>query len=51
MTTWQKPTFTEVSMNAEIGPCQEDLGGRGNAPSAPAWMEVETPSYAESQPA
>ena len=32
MTTWQKPEFTEVSMNAEIGSYQEDFGGRGNAP-------------------
>lgn len=34
MTTWQKPNFTEVSMNAEIGSYQEDFGGRGNAPPA-----------------
>ena len=32
MTTWQKPDFTEVSMNAEIGSYQEDSGGRGNVP-------------------
>jgi len=32
MTTWQKPYFTEVSMNAEIGSYQEDDGGRGNVP-------------------
>jgi hypothetical protein len=32
MTTWQKPEFTEVSMNAEIGSYQEDFGGRGNFP-------------------
>ena len=32
MTTWQKPEFTEVSMNAEIGSYQEDFGGRGNPP-------------------
>jgi hypothetical protein len=32
MTTWQKPEFTEVSMNAEIGSYQEDFGGRGNVP-------------------
>jgi hypothetical protein len=32
MTTWQKPYFTEVSMNAEIGSYQEDFGDRGNAP-------------------
>ena len=25
MTTWQKPYFTEVSMNAEIGSYQEDF--------------------------
>jgi len=43
MTTWQKPEFTEVSMNAEIGSYQEDFGGRGNVPpSAPARMEAET---------
>ena len=36
MTTWQKPYFTELSMNAEIGSYQEDFGGRGNPPpSAP----------------
>lgn len=32
MTTWKKPEFTELSMNAEIGSYQEDFGGRGNAP-------------------
>jgi len=32
MTTWQKPYFTEVSMNAEIGSYQEDSGGGGNVP-------------------
>jgi len=31
MTTWQKPEFTELSMNAEIGSYQEDFGG-GNQP-------------------
>ena len=40
MTTWQKPSFTEVSMNAEIGSYQEDFGGRGNVP--PARTEVQT---------
>jgi hypothetical protein len=45
MTTWQKPFFTEVSMNAEIGSYQEDFGGRGNAPpTAPARTEAETHS-------
>jgi hypothetical protein len=44
MTTWQKPSFSEVSMNAEIGSYQEDFGGRGNAPPAPARMEAETES-------
>jgi hypothetical protein len=39
MTTWQKPDFTEVSMNAEIGSYQEDFGGR-NVP--PARTEAET---------
>ena len=40
MTMWQKPYFTEVSMNAEIGSYQEDFGGRGNAPPiAPARIE------------
>jgi hypothetical protein len=43
MTTWQKPDFTEVSMNAEIGAYQEDFGGRGNAPPrAHARTEAET---------
>jgi len=42
MTTWQKPYFTEVSMNAEIGSYQEDFGGRGNRPPiAPARTEAE----------
>jgi hypothetical protein len=42
MTTWQKPYFTEVSMNAEIGSYQEDFGGRGNAPPiSPARAEAE----------
>jgi hypothetical protein len=35
MTTWQKPSFTELSMNAEIGSYQEDFGGGGNAPPRP----------------
>jgi hypothetical protein len=43
MTTWQKPNFTEVSMNAEIGSYQEDFGGRGNAPPS-ARTEAETQS-------
>jgi hypothetical protein len=43
MTTWQKPEFIEVSMNAEIGSYQEDFGGRGNAPPiVPARTQVET---------
>ena len=29
---WQKPAFTELSMNAEIGSYQEDFGSRGNPP-------------------
>jgi len=29
---WQKPEFTDVAMNAEIGSYQEDGGGGGNAP-------------------
>jgi hypothetical protein len=45
MTTWQKPCFTEVSMNAEIGSYQEDFGGRGNAPpTTPTRTEAETPN-------
>ena len=43
MTTWQKPYFIEVSMNAEIGSYQEDCTGRGNAPPAPARTEAEKP--------
>jgi hypothetical protein len=31
---WQKPEFTEISMNAEIGSYQEDFGSRGNPPIA-----------------
>lgn len=41
MTTWQKPYFTDVSMNAEIGSYQEDFGGRGNPPPAPAAADAE----------
>jgi len=41
MTTWQKPNFTEVSMNAEIGSYQEDFGGRGNTPPAPTQIETQ----------
>ena len=41
MTTWQKPYFTEVSMNAEIGSYQEDFGGRNVPPIAPARTEAE----------
>lgn len=33
MTTWQKPEFTELSMNAEIGSYQEDFGGRNQPPA------------------
>ena len=47
MTTWEKPSFTELTMNAEIGSYQEDAGGRGNPPivddeedSAPADAEA-----------
>jgi hypothetical protein len=40
MTTWQKPDFTELSMNAEIGSYQEDSGGGGNVP--PARTEADT---------
>jgi len=43
MTTWQKPAFIEVSMNAEIGSYQEDTGGRGNAPPIAARTEAEVP--------
>jgi hypothetical protein len=32
MRDWQKPAFTELAMNAEIGSYQEDTGGRGNPP-------------------
>jgi hypothetical protein len=41
MTTWQKPYFTEVSMNAEIGSYQEDFGGGNVPPIAPARTEAE----------
>jgi len=41
MTTWHKPSFTEVSMNAEIGSYQEDFGGGNVPPSAPARTEAE----------
>jgi hypothetical protein len=30
--SWQKPEFTELVMNAEIGSYQEDSGSRGNPP-------------------
>ncbi len=45
MTTWEKPCFTELSMNAEIGSYQEDAGGRGNPPIAD--QESETTSEEE----
>lgn len=45
MTTWQKPVFTELSMNAEIGSYQEDFGGRGNVP--PARIETENDEKAK----
>jgi hypothetical protein len=41
MTTWQKPYFTEVSMNAEIGSYQEDFGGGNSPPIVPARAEAE----------
>lgn len=44
MTTWQKPVFTELSMNAEIGSYQEDFGGRGNVPPR---TEAETDEKAK----
>lgn len=31
-TTWQKPEFTELSMNAEIGSYQEDFDTWENPP-------------------
>jgi hypothetical protein len=40
MTMWQKPEFTEVSMNAEIGSYQEDFGGGNVPPRAPARTEA-----------
>jgi hypothetical protein len=40
MTTWQKPYFTDVSMNAEIGSYQEDFGG-GNVPPIAPVAETE----------
>ena len=43
MTTWQKPTFIDLSMNAEIGSYQEDFNGRGNPPPATAREEAEKP--------
>jgi hypothetical protein len=39
MTTWKKPQFTELSMNAEIGSYQEDFGGRGNVPPKASTQE------------
>jgi hypothetical protein len=42
MTTWQKPYFTDVSMNAEIGSYQEDFGGGGNVPPRATRTEAET---------
>jgi hypothetical protein len=48
MTMWQKPQFTDVSMNAEIGSYQEDFGGRGNVPPrAPARPERRTDEKAK----
>jgi hypothetical protein len=40
---WQKPAFTELAMNAEIGSYQEDFGSRGNPPvlDEAATAEVE----------
>jgi len=48
MATWNKPYFTELSMNAEIGSYQEDGGGSGNAPPvAPASTASEEPRDGE----
>jgi hypothetical protein len=42
MTPWQKPSFTELSMNAEIGAYQEDFGDRDNTPPIkPSRAEAE----------
>jgi hypothetical protein len=41
MTTWQKPEFTDVSMNAEIGSYQEDTGGGGHGPPARPVAEAQ----------
>lgn len=49
MTTWRKPEFTDVSMNAEIGSYQEDFGGRGNAPPIHASAEVPARREGEAQ--
>ena len=43
MTTWQKPQFTEVSMNAEIGSYQEDFGGGNVPPKSATRTEAEAP--------
>jgi hypothetical protein len=32
MTTWQKPEFIELCMNAEIGAYQEDTGNERDQP-------------------
>lgn len=50
MTTWKKPDFIEVSMNAEIGSYQEDFGGRDNPPPvAPARTEAKTKHGSEAR--
>jgi len=41
MTTWQKPDFIDLSMNAEIGSYQEDFGGRNTPPLASARTDTE----------
>lgn len=42
MTTWQKPYFIDVSMNAEIGSYQEDFGGGNVPPRTRTRTEAET---------
>ena len=42
--TWEKPHFTELSMNAEIGSYQEDFGSGGNPPI------LETTTSADAEP-
>jgi hypothetical protein len=47
MTTWEKPRFTELSMNAEIGAYQDDFDGDNTPIVEPAEQDPSTSSVSD----